>query len=306
MADDAAVAIAAALATELTAEARPVVDAAAQDLYLRGRYLLHRGWFDVSREGVALLAEAHKRAPTDLRIAGAYALAIARVLTADRDARTQAIAARELAEKTLLADPTQLEARLALGVVHLNNAEGVTAATQLQRALAQAPNSIEALDAVGRLLAEVGRWKVGIATLHRALAIDPLMVHARQAIARAYALVGDYDAAFETLGPLNMTELTPDVLVRARIALWSGDRAAAGVLIEALVQSNAGPATRQRLGALLHVAHSRAAPSDLNEHLWLERCPLFELVKDQPEYLAIRHSTTLRTERIIAVLDPQV
>ncbi|MDB4996109.1 MAG: protein kinase [Myxococcaceae bacterium] len=356
VADDAAVAIASALATELTAEARPVVDAEAQDLYLRGRYLLHRGWFDVSREGVALLAEAHKRAPGDLRIAGTYALAIARVLTADRDAREQALAARELAEATLLSDPTQLEARLALGVVHLNNAEGVTAATQLQRALAQAPNSIEALDAVGRLLVEVGRWQLGVATLQRALAIDPLMVHARQAIARAYALVGDYDAAFETLGSLNMDELTPDVLIRARIALWRGDRAAAGALIDALVKSNAGPATRQRLAAMLHVAHMRVAPSDLNEHLdatlpidthyaprrlsfhaqirtemqlgagqidaalrelrsaddnglvdrlWLERCPLFELVKDHPEYLAIRHSTTLRTERIIAILDPE-
>jgi serine/threonine-protein kinase len=356
VADDAAVAIASALATELKAEARPAVDAAAQDLYLRGRYLLHRGWFDVSRDGVDMLAEAHRRAPGDLRIAGTYALAIARVLTADRDAKAQAIAARELAEATLLADPTQLEARLALGVVHLNSAEGVTAATQLQRALAQAPNSIEALDAVGRLLVEVGRWKLGIATLHRALAIDPLMVHARQSIARAHALVGDYDAAYETLGPLKIADLTPDVLIRARIALWRGDRAAAGVLIEALVQSGTGPAQRQRLGALLHVAYMRAAPSDLNQHLdetlpidthyaprrlsfhaqirtemqlgagqidaalrelrtaddngladrlWLERCPLFEVVRDHPEYLAIRHSTALRTERIIEILDPQ-
>ncbi len=356
VADDAAVAIASALATELTAGARPVVDAAAQDLYLRARYLLHRGWFDVSREGVAMLAEAHKRAPGDLRIAGTYALAIARVLTAERDAGAQALAARELAESALLSDPAQVEARLALAIVHLNDAEGVTAATLLQRALTQAPNSIEALDAVGRVLVEVGRWQLGIATLQRALAIDPLMVLARHSIARAQALLGDYDAAFETLGVvMREGELTPDVLMRGRFALWRGDRAAALALAEILENSRTGPAIRRRLGTLLYVACKRDAPADLTEHLdaslpidthyaprrlsfhaqirtelrlgagqieeglrelrvaddnglidrlWLDSCPLFELVKDHPEYLAIRHSTTLRADRIIAILDP--
>ena len=49
--DDAASAIARALATERTAEARPApVDPIAQDLYLRGRFLIQGGWLrSVSR-----------------------------------------------------------------------------------------------------------------------------------------------------------------------------------------------------------------------------------------------------------------
>jgi serine/threonine-protein kinase len=267
VADDAAAAVASALATELELpETRPVVDPAAQDLYLRGRYLVQRGWFDVSREGVALLARAHQLAPGDTRIAGTYALAIARVLTADADAMIQAASARELAEATLVIDPTQLEARVALAFVHLNDSEGVTAAIQLKRA--QAPNAVEALDAAGRVLIEVGRWQLGVATLRRVLAIDPLMVHARHAIARAQALTGDHESALETLGPFSAAaNLIPDILLRGRIALWRGDRAGARVLAEAVARSRPGSVTENRIGGLLHIAQTGEAPPELTAQL---------------------------------------
>jgi TolB-like protein/predicted Ser/Thr protein kinase len=357
VADDAAAAVAGALATQLASgAARPVVgDAVAQDLYLRGRYLVHRGWFDVSREGVRLLGEAHKRAPDDTRIAGTYALAIARVLTNESTDALLAPDPRELAEKTLALDPQQVQARLALGFVHLNNAEGVTAATLLKRALAQAPNAVEALDVVGRLLIEVGRAERGIATLTRALAIDNTLSQARQAIARAHALLGDYDSVLEALGPFPTTagDVAPHVLLRARIAMWTSDREAAQRLSDALARSNVEESDKFRMHALLSIAItaqlSEAVNRDLEaflgfdrrfqprrmsfhaqlrtemklgggrieealadlrvadnngllDRLWLERCPLFELVCERPEYLAIKRSTAERAERVLAIL----
>jgi TolB-like protein/predicted Ser/Thr protein kinase len=358
VADDAAAAVAGALATQLASgAARPVAvgDAVAQDLYLRGRYLVHRGWFDVSREGVRLLGEAYKRAPDDTRIAGTYALAIARVLTSESSEALLAPDPRELAEKTLAFDPQQVQARLALGFVHLNNAESVTAATLLKRALAQAPNVVEALDVVGRVLVEAGRAELGIATLRRALAIDNTLSQTRQAIARAYALLGDYDSAFETLGPFpaHRGDVVPYVLLRGRIATWTNNPESARQLADELARSDAEESGKLRMQALLGVAITHRLPetilreleaalpfdrryqprrvsfhaqlrtelklgagliddalADLRvadshgllDRLWLERCPLFERVRDRPEYIAIQKSTAARAERVLEIL----
>ncbi|MEA2749658.1 MAG: eukaryotic-like serine/threonine-protein kinase [Myxococcales bacterium] len=358
VADDAAAAVANALATQLATSgaARPVVgDAAAQDLYLRGRYLVQSGWFDVSREGARLLGEAHRRAPDDPRIAGTYALAIARVLSGDPNDSAGVPDPRELAEKALAIDPQQVQARVALGFVHLNNAESVTAATLLKRALALAPNAVEALDVVGRVLLEVGRSELGIATLRRALAIDSTLAQARQSIGRGYALLGDYDSAFEALGtfPTNMSDVAPYVLIRGRIAMWRNDRVGAQQLAEELGRSAAASIGKFRMHALLKVTITRQLTDEINrevdaalpidsrlkprrvsfhaqirtelklgggrieealadlrvadsngllDRLWLDRCPLFDLVRDRPEYLAIQKSTTARAERVAEIL----
>jgi len=359
VADDAAAAIANALATELAPSApRPVAgDAIAQDLYLRGRYLVHRGWFEMSRQGVELLGQAYARAPDDPRISGAYALAVARVLSNDMRTQVPAPDPRELAEKTLAVDPLQVQARVALGFVHLNNAEGVTAATLLKRALALSPNAFEALDVVGRILVECGRWELGIATLRRALAIESSMAQARQSIGRAYALVGDYDSAIEALGsfPADLADVAPYVLIRGRIALWRNDRAGARALADELEKANINPDAKFRMNAVLGIALTGELPDAVNasieatlgfnknyqprrlsfhaqvrtelrlgggrieealadlriadnngllDLLWLDRCPLFELVRDRPEYIAIRENTAARVERVLEILAP--
>ena len=360
VADDAAAAIATALATELTAGAvrRVVGDAVAQDLYLRGRYLVHRGWFDLSKQGVELLGQAYERAPDDPTIAGAYALAIARVVSGDPRSTLTAPDPRELAEKVLAIDPLQVQARVALGFVHLNGAEGVTAATLLKRALALAPNAFEALDVVGRVLVECGRWELGITTLRRALSIDSNLAQARQAIGRGYALVGDYDSALEALGPFptDLTDVFPYVLIRGRMALWRGDRAAAQELSDELAKAVIVPAAKTRMTSLLEIARTGVLTDAVNANveqslaldqafqprrvsfhaqvrtelklgggrieeglvdlrvadnnglldlLWLDNCPLFDLVRDRPEYIAIRRSTADRAERVLAILDPR-
>jgi eukaryotic-like serine/threonine-protein kinase len=253
VADDAASAIANALQTERTAEARPVAsDAEAQDLYLRGRYLLRRGWFEVAREGVKMLRDAHARAPDDIRIAGTYALAVARVLTGGQDYEAVSKLARELADQTLERDPQQPEARVALGFLHLNDAEGYAAAMQLKKALTLSPNSVEALDAIGRILVEIGRTELGIATLRRALAGDPNMAQAKQSIARTYALHGDYEAANEILGPTpeHPGDFAPYYLMKGRIALWRRDLSIAQELETAMGRPGLSPFSRLTLARL--------------------------------------------------------
>ena len=359
IADDAASAVARALATERTAEARPPAeDAVAQDLYLRGRYLLHTGWFDVSRKAVQMLREAHERAPQDARIAGTYALAVARVLTAEPDSFEAATAARELAERTLEAHPSQPEARVALGYLHLNNGEGAAGTVQLKRALSTSPNCVEALDVMGRVLVEIGRTDLGFATLRRALAREPQLAHARQALARGIGLLGDLEAARELVGPLSQAEgdLVPQLLLRARFALYHDDRAEADALerdvglrpqlsergrrnILAIVQiirtHSLSSAFAQELQGSLALdarfmprrlcfhaqmriecklgardidgalADLRVADANgLLDLLWLDHCPLFEGLRDRPEFVAIHESTTGRADRVLRVLVP--
>jgi eukaryotic-like serine/threonine-protein kinase len=358
VADDAASAIASALATERTAEARPVSDPRAQELYLRGRYLLHRGWITVSEEGVELLRQAHELAPQDSRIAGSYALAIARILTTGAADRPTGVSARALAEKTVELDPAQPEARVALAIFHLGDSEGAGAAVHLQRALAISPNNLEALDAAGRILVEVGRPEVGIRTMRKVLAIDPTMLLAKHTIVRAHALLGDRDVALEMLGPPpeDPNDFAPHMLLRARMALWYGDVAAAKEIVR-IVESSATAtpfAKRSVLGmAAVTISRSLAPnirvdletslpfdpqflPRRLSFHaqyrvevklaagevdsaladlrvgdsnglldlLWLDRNPIFDRVRDRPEFAAIRATTAVRAERVARILDP--
>ena len=259
VADDAASAIANVLAAERTVEARPAVDPRAQELYLRGRYLVHRGWMAISREGVELLRQAHELAPGDSRIAGAYALAVARTLIAGESSSTLPSEMRALAEATLQRDPSQPEARVALAIFHLSDSEGAAASVELKRALEISPNSLEALDAAGRILVEVGRTDVAIRTLRKVLAIDPTMLLAKHSMIRAHALLGEMDLALELLGPppTDRNDFAPHMVLRTRLALWHRDVAAAEE-ISAVMESSplATPLAKQSVLGLAEVART--------------------------------------------------
>ncbi|MDB4944695.1 MAG: hypothetical protein JWP97_4229 [Labilithrix sp.] len=271
VAEEAASAVTEALAKVRTEGPRPIVaDPEAQELYLRGRYLMHRAWFEVSRQGVELLREAHQRAPGDPRIAGTYALAIARVTASDGDTHEAAAEARALAERTLAADDRQAEARVALGFLHINSGESEAAAIQLSRALAVAPSSVEALDAAGRMLIEAGRTDLGTTLLRQALAIDPQLAHAVHSIARAHALAGDYAGACAELGglPAAAGDRVPYLLLRARLALWFDDRAAAPQLAAMLAASGElSPFATASLVGFLEVVQTRTADERLRAAL---------------------------------------
>lgn len=227
IADDAAQAIARVLTTDLapSRNARPA-DPEAEELYLRGRFLVRRGWQGSTRDAVDLLARAHERAPDDARILGAYALSLARVYGLEFHGFEVAERAREKARRALELDPKQAEAKVALATVHLQNGEADAAVGYLRDALALAPNSIDALDSLGRIMAEIGRVEEGIALLARAVAIDPEYTASRLRIARLRGLLGDIDGMNEALGqvPAEPGDRVLWFAFQARHALWHRDQ----------------------------------------------------------------------------------
>ena len=238
IADDAAEAIAKALTAELAGGAKKerTQDPEAEDLYLRGRFLLRRNWSEILAEASQTLERAYARAPDDPRIAGAHALAIARSYGAPPFGQEAAEKARTIANRALEIDPRQPDARVAIATLHLQNHEVDAAVRLFRQALAVAPNSIDALDWIGRIMAEVGRTEEGIGYLRRAHAIDPQNLAPQYQIARIYSILGDSAAMTAELGslPTHPGDMAVWFLVHARDTLWRRDKANAARLLQLL------------------------------------------------------------------------
>jgi serine/threonine-protein kinase len=258
IADDAAHAIANALTVELKGNrAAPAADPEAEDLFLRGRFLLRRGWQDVIRESVEILARAHDRAPDHPRITGTYALALSRAYGMQYFGREVADRARLLAARALELEPTQAEAKVALGLLHLQNQEVDAAVGHFRAALGVAPNSTDALDWLGRVMSEVGRVDDGIKLLARVATIDPDIVQGQHQIARIRSMLGDREGMRAALGaqPAHPGDIAPWILVQARDALWRRDKVEAERLLtlshSAGIPPTARYAVEQMLGVVL-------------------------------------------------------
>ncbi|HUQ42193.1 MAG TPA: protein kinase, partial [Candidatus Limnocylindrales bacterium] len=155
--DAAAAEVAEVLASEKLAPPRESpTDAGALDLYLRGRFIFTRSYFDAP-QAVGLLRAAHERAPNDGRIAAALALALMRQQHIEVLPNTVIEEARALATKTLERDPSIPEAHVAVALVHLSQLEPRSTAVALKRALDVAPRSVDALLWMGNLLLECDR-----------------------------------------------------------------------------------------------------------------------------------------------------
>jgi serine/threonine protein kinase/tetratricopeptide (TPR) repeat protein len=236
IADDAAQAIARALTAE-AGESKPrAAGPEAEDLFLRGRFLLRRSWQGVVRDAMEMLSRAHDLAPEDPRILGTYALSLARIYGMEFFGREVADRARALAEKAAELEPTQAEAKTALALVHFQNQEGEAAVRYFRAALAVAPNSVDALDWFGRLMAEIGRVEEAFVLFQKATAVDPEIVQARQQTARLRSILGNSAGMVEALGPLptHPGDVPPWFVTRARDLLWRRDAAGATKLREIL------------------------------------------------------------------------
>lgn len=224
IADDAGAAIAKALTAEVAEKNAPRAhDPETEELYLRGRYLLRRGWADYMVEATKLFERAHARAPDDVRISGMYALAIARTYGLPPRGREVAEQARQIAEQTLAREPKQADAKVAIAILHLQDQEVDGAVRAFRQALAINPNGVEALDWIGRIMGEVGRVEDAITYLRRAASIDPENVAPRFQIARLRSMFGDVPGMLAELGP-NLPTHPGDValwfILRARDTLW--------------------------------------------------------------------------------------
>ena len=288
IADDAAHAIARALTAELgQSKPRAATDPEAEDLFLRGRFLMGRGWHEAVRDAVELLARAHDRAPEDARIMGTYALALARVYGmelfgqktteqlrgygVESFGREAADKARALAARVNELDPAQPEAKTALALIHLQNQEGDSAVRYLRAALAGAPNSIDALDWLGRVMGEVGRVDDAIALWQRASAIDPDALQPRHQIARLRSMTGDHVGMMEALGPMpsHPGDAAPWFATQARGAMWRRDIEESRRLAALLPTMTIPPSARIALEHMLKV-HLGNLP-ELDDRAYLDR-----------------------------------
>jgi len=357
IADDAAEAIARALTTELGHKARTrASDPEAEDLFLRGRFLMRRGWLEVVREAVELLGRAHERAPDDARIMGTYALALARVYGTESFGHETADRARALATRAAELDPMQPEAKVALAIVHLQHQEVDAAVRYFRAALAVAPNSVDALDWLARVMAEVGRVDDAFALFRQVNAIDPETVQARHQVARVRSIIGDRAGMLEALGdiPSHPGDIASWFIIQTRDVVWRRDLEGAKRMSERLASVTVPASARFALEHMLLVPLGqdtlvrdrafldRVLPVDasrlprrasfnaqlraemlsfvglkaealealrscdangLIDIVWLDRCPLFNPFRSDPDFTTIRNRVALRAQRVTAALD---
>jgi serine/threonine-protein kinase len=193
--DDAARAIAEALAVRKPTRAAMVGDSSAIDLYLRGRHEFMKFWSGANQRAMELLKEAHERAPNDPLIMAGYASSLARQFGLS-ESSTQHEAARSLAEKVTRIAPQLADGYIALANVRLHDADAVAAAAGVVRALSLSPLLPEAHELRARLLSEVGEPLEAIEAARRTLQLEPRLTHLQyNVIARAWALLGDWEAA---------------------------------------------------------------------------------------------------------------
>jgi serine/threonine-protein kinase len=255
IADAAARAIAEALVTRPPAPPRPApTNPLAHDLYLRGRHIYRRGWYDPTEEAARLLGEAHLLSPRDVTIAASYACALARGYGMRSRGEEIAEAAKNVAEKALAIEPRSPDAHIALGMVHFYRGDGIGAAAELRRAQAIGPDDPDVLMYLGLMRVEVGSLEQALSNTTAALAREPRLVEARHGMARAWALLGDRRRAMESLGPrpTEPNQLVPYLFARLRLGLWWGEVDGASEL--ALELSTLRPRERRLAAVLLRAA----------------------------------------------------
>ena len=251
--------IAAVLASQKVAAREPPTDATALDLYLRGRFIFRRAYFDVA-QAVALFRTAHEHAPRDGRIASALALALMRQYHLEALPPSVLERARTLAQEALIREPKLSDAHVALGLAHLAENELRATGVSLKRALELDSASSEARMWIGSLLVECGRPDDGIAQLRVARGSDDAYVSIDVTMARAYALLGDWETCDSLLDALTIDRADPVYmwLHRGRYAMWRNDPALATALLERLQHIPLAEMPRLRVRALLEVARDRA------------------------------------------------
>jgi serine/threonine-protein kinase len=226
VADAASSAIARALATrQQTYVPHVVVDPKAQDLYMRGRYLLSRGWYESGAAAGDLLRQAYELAPSDARIAGCCALALTRRYGGITGSPERLAEASRIADAALAIEPNQIDALVAKGQLHIYNAEGAAAVALLKRAVALGPQHLQALEYLGRQLAETGH-RAAESILSRAIAEDPDNAGARTMLARSHELAGTGDGVEELLAwkPAHQGDSTLKWVMLSRMIAWRHDR----------------------------------------------------------------------------------
>ncbi|SNT44197.1 DNA-binding winged helix-turn-helix (wHTH) domain-containing protein [Granulicella rosea] len=249
---------------------RALVDPAAYQLYLRGRYFWNRRTEDGLRHSIECFRQSIQAdpnyAPAYAGLADSYALlasfSVESGKTANPDARAAALSAIHL-------DPTLAEPHASLGMIYFfTDWNGPAAEQEFERAIALNPNYATAHHWYALDLAAMGRFPQALYEVHRAQALDPLSL-----------IIGTNVGWIEYLDRRNgeaiaeyrkVLELDPS-FVRARTRLGiaeirGGDMAAAIKDLQIAEKESGDPYVSGLLGeALARGGHTAAAEKILAE-----------------------------------------
>ncbi len=221
--DDIARAIASALQFRLGAAAAASLgrgqgteSVEAYDLYLRGRYHLHRRGESNLKTAITFLEQAIAH---DASFARAHAaLAMAEVLLPEYTDTVEPdeynARAESSAQRALGLDSTISEAHTAHGLAHVHQWEWDEAETAYRRALDLDPRNATAHQWLGELSYHLGRTRDAVAHMRRAAELEPLAPIV--AVATSYALVTDRQYAAALAEAERGASLAPELGIAHR------------------------------------------------------------------------------------------
>jgi len=224
----------AVLATTAFWRARPVEgahkaavhepDPGAQDLYIRGRYLMDRETEAALRESIDAFSQAVKRdpqfAPAYAGMADAYNELAQFGYIPPKEGMEQA---RHAAEQALSIDASMAEGHVSLAaIIEAYDWNWAAAEREYRRALELNPGLPQAHLWYGMFLRDQGRLQEALPEMRRAAQLEPFSVFTAVNLAHAYMMAGNYAAAEEQAR--HAASLEPE-MVSAEVLLSNAYRA---------------------------------------------------------------------------------
>jgi TolB-like protein/Tfp pilus assembly protein PilF len=206
-------------AEDMAAIEQAVVEPAAYDLYLKGRYAWHRRTEEGIRSAISHFQQAAEMVPDYARahagLADAYAVLGFYDYLPPREAFPKAQAA---AERALELDPSLAAPHSTLGYVALYyHWDWPRAEQEFQRSIELDPSYSTAHQWYANFLTAMGRFDEAEREMRRAQELDPLSLIASAALGWVFYFAGDYERALEQCR--QTLELDADYAVAL---LWSG------------------------------------------------------------------------------------
>ncbi len=210
-------------------------DPAAQDLYIRGRYLMDRQTESALRAAIQSFDQAILRdpqfAPAYAGVAEAYDTLAQYGFMLPGEGMEQA---RRAAERALEIDPNLAEGHVAMAaIVEAYDWNWAAAEREYRRALELNPSAPGAHLWYGMFLRDQGRMKEALPELRRAAQLDPFSAMTAINLGHAYMMAGNYAEAAEQAR--HAAEIAPEapgpavMLANALHALNRNDEAAASL-----------------------------------------------------------------------------
>jgi len=240
-------------------------DPVAQDLYIRGRYLMDRQTEAAIRESIGTFNSAVQRdpqfAPAYAGLADAYNVLAQYGYISPREGMEQA---RQAAEKSLQIDPKLAEGHVSLAaIIEAYDWNWAEAEREYRRALELNPNLPEAHLWYGMFLRDQGRLPEALPQLRRAAQLEPFSVFTAVNLAHTYLMAGNFSAAEEQArhaAELSPGMVTPEVLLSSAYRAQSRDAESDEALAKALQFSSGNPHAMSILACAL-AKHGRRAES---------------------------------------------